>query len=117
MPSRDTGLSASRDPSRASHGVAHNIDIQLSHIAIGSPYHAHILIRRRPNIRIRRTKKQNAFCARRRGEVRDSAVVSNEDRALKHRGQIRQRQILGKTDLSIFPRVLQCHRLCFVRLA
>ena len=91
-------------------------DSQIAYPRVWRPENLHIVILRRPNIRIRRTEQQNAICSSRRGEMRNSAVVSNKYRALKQSSQLRQRQILLRNGTFRFsPLAFQLLRLCVRR--
>src|SRR5262249_5280533 len=92
-------------------------DCQITEPAVWRSKDSHIVVLRRPNIGISRAEQQSAICAGSCRKMRDATVVSDEDGAFKHRGQMRQRQVFNKPDTTIFPRALQLLGLCFVRLA
>src|SRR5262249_40347861 len=77
----------------------------------------HVLVPRRPNVGIGWTEEKNAICPNGRGEVRNSAVVSNQDRALKHGRQMRKRQVFCKADILICLLTFQSLSLRLVCLA
>src|SRR5215471_16855175 len=66
-------------------------DSEIAELAAWRPEKSHIFIARRPNVGIGGTEEKNANRASRRGDMRDPAVVSNKNRALKHSSEMRQR--------------------------
>src|SRR5438309_4874230 len=82
-------------------------DFQITQPSTWRHENSYIFVPGRPHLGISRSKDEHAACARGCSEVRDSAVVSDEDRALEHRGQVSQRQIFCETDISIFPLAFQ----------
>ena len=99
---------AARRPQRGGYSV----NSEQTQISFRRPQHRHVFIRRRPNRRIGRTEKQDASCANRGGDVRNSAVVPNEERVFKQGGEVRQREILRESNRLSFPgRFQQPHAL------
>src|SRR6266850_684486 len=60
-----------------------NIDITANTPEVGCANHLRFLIQRRPNRRIGRPKQQNTTSASRRSQMRDAAVVTEEDCVFK----------------------------------
>ena len=93
------------------------LDLEIIKFPARRPENSHVLVLWRPNIWIRRTEEENAICADGRSQMRNSAVVPDEYRALKHGGETRQRQVPGETDIAILPFAFQLVGLSFVCLA
>ena len=75
----------------------------------------HVLTSGRPYLWIGRAKEQNAIRSRGGGEMRDTAVVADENCALEQRGKMRQRQIFREPEpRGIFPNRLELRDCGFI---
>jgi hypothetical protein len=92
-------------------------DLEIAETPVWCAKNSHVLVPRRPNVGIGWSEEKNTICAGGRGEMRNSAVVSNEDRALEHGRQMRKRQVFYKADILISPLTFQSLSLRFVCLA
>ena len=93
------------------------LDLEIIKFPARRPENSYVLVLWRPNIWVRRTEKQNAICSGGRSQMRNSAVVTDEYRALKDGGETRQRQVPEEMNAAILPFAFQLVGLSFVCLA
>ena len=88
--------------------------VELPHVSSWGAHNGNVLIRRRPNRGVGRPEEQNATRTDRRGDMRDAAIVTDEELVFEQGGEMRERQVFCKLDWLPAPSLLQRRRLCAI---
>ena len=99
---------------RRPQGGGYSRNAEQPHISLGRLDYGHAFIRRCPNCRIGWAEKQDALCSCRGGEVRNSAVVPQEECVFEQTGEARKSEMFRKSSRFPFPSQFQQPRAVFV---